>query len=170
MKRVSLLLPLALLACGSSPKAPDPITRPADSQGPITPVTSNPAPIDPLDAGVGVFDAGCCTVPFALPAHDGETQARLTFPAAGPFDMYEDDAGVWRIDACVPLVGDVFVFQVGFPTDDDAGVLWLDRVNDTIPTSTASSLSETVNVFSIGDGGACTDIDPSAYDQLPDAG
>jgi hypothetical protein len=60
--------------------------------------------------------------------------------------------------------------------DPDAGasyggdVLWFDRVNEAVQTSTSSSLSPRVNVFEAPDGGTCDTFDGSAYARLPDAG
>ena len=45
--------------------------------------------------------------------------------------------GAWRADACLPLEDNFYYFNAGYPTDDDAGVLWVPRINPQAPSSAA---------------------------------
>lgn len=173
MSRLPLSLAVLIVAvgCGGKPKAPDleqrdlpqnPMVNPVVDQGPGLP--------DLSDGGVSLVDAGCCVVPFALRSNEGEVAAYLYFPPLGDVAMGKDDAGVWRVNACVPLASDVYVYHVAYPTDDDAGVLLVDRVNDAVPTQFGGGVASEANVFDVGDGGTCGGFDGGIHSSLPDGG
>ncbi len=173
MKKLALLM-LALTACAPAPTpAPDLITRPAPTPGVIDPAPSTSmgnidAPSKDLD-GSAHFDPDCCAVAFAVPAADLELEATLVF-GAQRFAMSRPDGGAWLVTACVPFSPRDYFFEVGLPTDDDAGVFIDARVNTAVPTSNASTLAPVVNRFEIGDAGTCAGFDATAYAALPDAG
>ncbi len=121
-----------------------------------------------VDGGVPA-DAGlCCVVRFALRQEVDEVGARVVL-GSQLFPMGAD-GGVWWVDACAPLRSDVYLYEVAFPTDDDAGVLWFERVNEGAPTSSVSSVAPVVNVFDSGDAGSCQALDARVHASLPDAG
>ncbi len=165
MRRLALVL---LMACGSAPKQPDLLTRELPNN-PVKPIVAESGPPLQFDGGGGFVDAGCCELPFALRALDGELTARLVFPA-DEYAMLLDDAGVWRVNACVNTRADIFYFKVGLLTDDENGILEVDRVNPTLPTDSTSTVAPLVNVFGGADGGVCSAIDAVLYSTLPDAG
>lgn len=169
MSRGALAVLLALTACGSgAPKTPELLQRELPS-GKVEPVKSNQPYVDPLDAGGGFVDAGCCNVQFALRASAGEIDARLVF-ADQSYPMDQSDAGIWQGTACRQPKPDRFYFQVGFYADDDAGILYVDRVNNALPVDLGGAVAPEVNVFEVADGGVCASIDAPRYVSLPDAG
>ncbi|MBX7097153.1 MAG: hypothetical protein K1X89_05545 [Myxococcaceae bacterium] len=167
---MAAVLASALLACGGSPKAPDLITRDLPA-GEVGPNVTKVMPTDPLAAGGGFLDAGCCVVRFALPHETDQVDARLVLPT-GKYPMDDFDAGYWSGIACLPPSANYFYFEVGYPTDDlDSGtLLYVERVNDALPVQTGTPYADQVNVFEAPDGGVCGGIDAAKYLSLPDAG
>lgn len=173
MRRLALVLvTLALAGCGGKPKAPDIVERQLPGSAMVAPVVSAlPAVADFADAGQTIVMGVCCVVPFALTRRSGEVSASVYVPSLGDVAMAQDDAGVWRVKACLPLASDVYVFHVGYPADDeDGGVLLVDRVNDALPTQYGGGVGPVVNVFAVGDAGSCNDLDTRPYSTLPDGG
>lgn len=162
------LFTVLLVACGNTPKDPEVIVRELPARQ-VSPTVVDTPYVDPLDAGGGVLDAGCCLVPFALTSTLDEITARIVFPNQ-TYPMDRDDAGVWRGAACLPPRPEYFYFQVGFLADDDAGVLFLDRVNESLPVETSGGFAPAVNLFEGGDGGVCSGVDLTRYVTLPDGG
>ncbi len=169
MRTASLcLLGLLAVACGDPKPPPDLITRPLPADPVVDPITADASVPDFRDAGVIIVDGGCCVVPFALAAQEGEVAAVLRF-RAGAFDMALD-GGVWRVDACVEPSATDYYYLAGYPADDDAGTVWLDRVNDAVPTSYTSSVAPVVNVFDVEDEATCSSLDAGVHALVPDAG
>ena len=169
MNRLALAVGVVVgLACGVTPKQPELLSRELPNN-PVKPIVAEPQTPHQFDGGGGFVDAGCCELPFALRALEGEQSARLMFPS-DEYAMLLDDAGVWRVNACVNPRADVFYFKVGLLTDDQSGILEVDRVNPTLPTDSTSSVAPLVNVFVGADGGVCASIDGAWYSTLPDAG
>lgn len=159
---------LLLTACGDPEKPPEVIQRelPTDK---VKPIIAEAPYQDPLAQGGGLLDAGCCTVSFALSSSEPELSARIVFPHQ-QYPMDRDDGGIWRGVACLDPRPEVFYFQVGLLADDDAGILYVDRVNEALPVDTSGGFAPAVNRFEGADGGVCAGIDAARYVTLPDAG
>lgn len=166
------LLGVALLvsvACGGKPTTPELIQRQLPT-GRIMPKVEDTPHGDPLDAGGGYIDAGCCAVAFALPSASlDEVIANVVFPE-GTFPLYRDDAGAWRGSACLDPHPTYFHFEVAYPADDeDGGLLFVPVVNPAVPLSDRVAPGVVENAFDV-DGGVCGGIDAQRYVSLPDAG
>ncbi|MBL9037674.1 MAG: hypothetical protein JNG84_04070 [Archangium sp.] len=164
----ALVALLVLVGCGSPPKPPETITRGLPSNE-FEPQVGPKERLVLDDGGSAFVDGGCCFIPFALRSMPGELSAAVVFPGES-FDMQVDDAGVWRTVACVEPRADVYFYRTGYPTDDDAGVLLVDRVNEALPTVDDSNVAPRVNVFDVADAGVCESISTGLYSTLPDAG
>lgn len=163
----------AVAACGGGAEPlPDVIERKTTSPGEIDPIVAEEDVfhVDP-DGGPGQqgVDGNCCVVPFALSQEEGEAAAALLIHAKR-YAMGVADGGGWYVDACVALVSDEYRFEVALPTDDDAGVLWVERTNSAVPTSTSATSPSSVNLFEVPDGGTCETFDGGRYAALPDGG
>ena len=165
MKALWAGLALTLVACGGKPSAPpELLLRELPANPKIAPIVA-PEPGE-FDGGEAFFlDGGCCTLPFALSALDGEVAAALVFQGLR-YPMVKSN-NAWRMEACVPLVPADFYYQVALLGDDDAGVLWVDRVNEAVAVSYNSTVGPMVNVFTVPDAGTCATFDSSPYNQLP---
>ncbi|MDP2274325.1 MAG: hypothetical protein Q8N23_04500 [Archangium sp.] len=172
MRRVLLASALAWVACGPTiPPAPDLIQRPAPSPGVVmgqTTPTDDPTQRPPPVEEAVLADAGCCTV-FGLSAAPGEVAAQLVIDGSR-VPMESNDAGVWFATRCVGPASFEYYFEVGYPADDDAGVVWVDRINEAVPASNDSLLAPAVNLFAFPDGGTCEQFDVAPYAAVPDAG
>lgn len=168
MRPVALLSLFVVVACGAPKPPPDPLTREVPVTPVVDPIVADASVPDYRDAGVDLLDGGCCVVPFALAAQAGEVAAMLRF-RAGSFDMVLD-GGVWRVDACVEPAATEYYYLGGYPADDDAGTVWLDRVNDAVPTSYTSSVAPVVNLFDAPASATCDTLDAGVHAQVPDAG
>ena len=171
MKRIVMGAALWLVACGSTPPAPDLIRRPTESPGAVTPMTTpedNPDTHEPPQIDPQLADAGCC-VTFALSHEADEVDARLIIDGR-TLPMEDADAGSWSVGRCIGPGAREFYFEVAYATDDDAGVLWVQRINDAVSSSTDSALAPAVNLFDFPDGGSCEGFDGTAYASLPDGG
>lgn len=156
-------------ACGGASEGPPPdvIQRRTVGPGVVDPVSEKEpvfVPFEPEEIERG--DAGCCVVPFALAALEGEVAAELVLPD-GRREMSRPDGGAWQVDACLELTSAHFYFQVAVPTDDDAGVLWMDRVNPAVASTDDSPYAERVNLLDVPNGGVCESFDGSPYARLP---
>ncbi len=169
MKRLCTAAVLLVLACGSKPPPPpDVIERGLPGRDMVMPTVAPGPYFDLDDAGFAPADGGlCCPVQFALAASD-ERSARLVFPSA-TFDMTRAP-GAWTTTACVPPTDTVYFFEIGYPTDDDAGTLWVNRVNDAVTVSRTTGFAPEVNLFLGADGGTCAGLDTAIYATVPDAG
>jgi hypothetical protein len=163
MAAMAAVAALFASACGSKPAAPpDVITRDAPGREPVKPVDSTDEDPYSIDAGASLaVDSGCCTVPFALAAREGEAVAQLLFGIA-TYPMTKVDS-TWRVEACVPLATTTYFFQGGYLADDDAGVLWVDRVNDSVPVSLMNTSIAEVNVFDVGEATTCSRFDGGVH-------
>ena len=171
MKRFRTALALLVLACGTKPThPPDLVERELPGNQVIMP-TVLPFITDPdlHDAGPNFVDGGllCCPVQFALAATD-ESMAQVVF-SSETFAMSRSN-GIWTTTACVAPTTTVYFYQVGYPTDDDAGILWINRVNDAVPVSNVSTIAPEVNLFIGADAGTCQDLSTGIYGTVPDAG
>lgn len=167
----ALLGGLLLAACGGDPQPPPELLQ----RG-----TVSPGEIDPLvaDGGWEVVlsgDAGtevtgdCCVLPFALAREEGEVSAELVFPSMR-YAMGAADGGAWQVEACVELVPGAYYYRTALAADDDAGVLWVNRVNPAVPTEASTAVLGQVNVFDVPDGGTCESFDGALHATIPDAG
>lgn len=159
------VLTLVALACGGPPPAPEVVTRAIPPNPAVDPLVGDASVPDFSDAGTAELDAGCCVVAFALAALDGEVAAVLQFRSAT--HAMELDGGVWRVSACVEPAPNVYSYQTAWSAADDAGLVWLDRVNDAVPTSSGSSAA---NVFDAPANATCATLDASVHGEVPDAG
>lgn len=168
MRSVLLLSLLVVAACGAPKPPPDPLTRQVPVPPAVDPIVADASVPDFRDAGIDLVDGGCCVVPFALSAQAGEVAAVLRF-RAGSFAMALD-GGVWRVDACVEPTATAYYYLAGYPADDDAGTVWLDRVNDAVPTSYVSTVAPAVNLFDAPEAATCETLDAGVHALVPDAG
>ncbi len=154
--------------CGEDPTAPEVIRRDAPGRDDADPVVATTSYTDYSDAGLTVLDGGCCLVAFVLPQTVGEAAAQLVF-RSDVFAM-SLDGGIWSVSSCVQPEPTYYYYQVGYPADEDAGMLWVERVNDGAPTSQSTSVAPEVNVFDAPAGATCATLDAGAHSQLRDAG
>ena len=136
---------MVVAGCGGETPNHDWLTRTVPTKTVVEPTVAETEYPDYTDGGAVVLDGGCCNISFALAAQPGEVAATLLFQSDS-FAMALD-GGVWRVDACVAPDPNVYYYQAAYPADDDAGVVWVDRVNDAAPESYSSSVASVVNVF-----------------------
>ena len=171
MKRHLIACAFAMVACAKPAEvAPELVKRGLPTQPDGTPIQAAPGGetfFDP-DAGSTILDTGCCTVSFALVAHPGEVAASLLFQSER-FDM-ANDGGIWQVNACVELSHNVYSYQTGYTSDDpqsDAGLVWVDRVNDAVPEDFTSSVASVVDVFDVPDAAVCGMVDLGIHGRVP---
>ncbi len=161
------------LACSAPAQAPDPIVREIPSiAGNTEPPGGPDLGNDNPDAGNTPLDAGvCCVVPFALLKRADEQVAFLRFAeSAQLIGLVDDNAGVWRGNACVRLGASLnYFYRVGLTSEaEDGGLFWTSRTNSLLPSNNNPTWGE-VNTFDVA-GQSCAALDAAVHSQVPDGG